>query len=84
MKSKLTIYTQPGCIYCDKLKDFFNTNDIEFEEIDIMKDRDALITIKNDGFRTVPQIYQNGKIFIEGGYNRAIYLGPEKILEMME
>ncbi len=30
----LVIYTKPGCPYCDKARDYYNENNIEFAEYD--------------------------------------------------
>lgn len=39
VKSMLTIYSMPGCGYCDELKDYLKENNIPYTEIDCAKDQ---------------------------------------------
>jgi glutaredoxin len=41
---------------------------IEFEEIRIDQDSEAREFMLGEGHRTVPQIYRDGKLLVEGGY----------------
>jgi len=41
---------------------------VAFEEVRVDLDASAKEFIVNAGHRTVPQIYHNGKVFVEGGY----------------
>lgn len=65
----LTIYSKENCPYCVQAKNLLTRRNIAFEEVRIDKDSSAKEFILNEGHRTVPQIYQNGKLFVEGGYN---------------
>lgn len=65
----ITVYTKPGCGYCDLAKAWLTDNGFEFESIDVTKYPDAMSLIVQDGHRTVPQIYQNGKVLVSGGYS---------------
>jgi glutaredoxin len=40
---------------------------ITFDEINIDLDNDGRTFIKEQGFKTVPQIFHNGELFVEGG-----------------
>jgi glutaredoxin len=40
---------------------------ITFDEINIDLDNDGRTFIKEQGFKTVPQIFYNGELFVEGG-----------------
>lgn len=35
---KVTIYSTPTCHYCHMAKDFFNENNVEYEEFDVATD----------------------------------------------
>lgn len=35
MNRKVKIYTKPECDYCNKVKEFFNNNSIDFHEFDV-------------------------------------------------
>lgn len=39
--AKVTIYTTPSCAYCKMAKKFFEENDVEYEEKDVVDDEDA-------------------------------------------
>ena len=63
----LTLYTKDNCPYCDGAKAILNSMQEEYVEIDINEDgvRDWL---KERGHKTVPQIYWNEQLLVEGGY----------------
>jgi len=46
MADKVKIYTTPTCPYCTTLKKFLANNDVEFEEVDVSKDKQALKEMK--------------------------------------
>ena len=66
---KITIYTTPFCPFCVRAKQFFQQNEMKFEEIDVERNPELRrkISSANNGFRTVPMIFV-GDIFI-GGYD---------------
>lgn len=39
--AKVTIYTTPSCAYCKMAKKFFEENDVEYTEKDVVDDEDA-------------------------------------------
>lgn len=57
-------------------KGFLNNNGFEYEIVAIDKDDEARDFIMNEGHRTVPQIYVNGKV-IDGGWNGLNALGVD-------
>ena len=65
----ITIYSKPACPYCDAAKSYLKENNIPFSEINVMEDSAALKFIKEqEGHKTVPQIYYNNRLLVEGGY----------------
>ncbi len=61
---KVKIYTTPVCVYCITMKDFFEKNKIEFDEIDILEDqKEKEEIIKRSGLSTVPIIEIDGKFY---------------------
>jgi glutaredoxin len=52
----LVIYTKPGCPYCQRARDYFNENGIEFSEYDAQNDKLAY----TGGDLVVPAIVENG------------------------
>jgi glutaredoxin 3 len=65
----LVVYSKDHCPFCDRAKSLLKLKGIAFEEIRIDLDPQAREFIVSQGHRTVPQIYRNGELFVEGGYN---------------
>src|SRR5690625_5048054 len=58
--SKVVIYTKQTCPWCDKLKGWLKDNQIDFKEVDVEKEEEALDYIKSQGLTTVPQVFIDG------------------------
>lgn len=79
----LTIYSKNHCPFCTRAKQLLESKGIAFEEIKIDEDAVAKEFIVGEGHRTVPQIYQNGKLFVEGGYTGLAKLTEDQIKERL-
>jgi glutaredoxin len=75
----LTLYTKDNCGYCLQAKALLKNNDVPFEEVNIETVEDARNFIINEGHRTMPQIYREGKLFVEGGYQGLSDMGIDTI-----
>lgn len=64
----ITVYSKNQCPYCDQAKALLKSKDIVFEEIKIDENSEAREFIVGEGHRTVPQIYQDGKLLVAGGF----------------
>jgi len=64
----LTIYSKTFCPHCINTKHYLKSKNIPFREINIEQDPEAREFIQQQGLRTVPQIFMDGKIFVEGGW----------------
>ncbi len=63
------IYTTPTCVYCKMAKDFFQKNNVAYEEVDVTRDEVALHEMIEKSHQLgVPVIDINGEIFV--GFNR--------------
>jgi glutaredoxin len=60
-------------------KALLKNNDIPFEEVNIDTDDVAREFVINEGHRTMPQIYREGKLFVEGGFAGLSELGVDTI-----
>ena len=80
----ITLYSKPHCTFCEKAKHWLIKNGIAFEAIDISSDESAREFIMAEGHKTVPQIYLNGKILVEGGYTGLSKHEPEQLKEMID
>jgi glutaredoxin len=80
-QTMLTVYSKNNCPFCDKAKHYLKTNGFEYEEIKIDEDPEAREWLINEGHRTAPQIYNNGRLLVEGGYQGLARLNAEQIQE---
>jgi GrxC family glutaredoxin len=68
MSHKVQIYSKFPCPYCIRAKEFFNSKNIAFEEIDLTGNYDEIDKLKErTGHRTFPQIFINDQFV--GGYS---------------
>ena len=69
--SEIIIYSKSNCPFCERAKNLFDSKDLKYNEIILDgKDEEFSKLIKKTGFRTVPQIFINGKCI--GGYSDLI------------
>ena len=80
----LTVYSKTVCPFCVNAKNYLKSKDIPFEEINIEEDDQARQFIVDKGHRTVPQIYFNGELFVEGGFQGLSKLTQADIRERMK
>jgi glutaredoxin 3 len=79
----LTVYSKKHCPFCDRAKALLKNKDIQFEEVKIDEDTTAREFIMEQGHRTVPQIYHQGKLFVEGGFQGLSKLSTDEIRTRM-
>jgi glutaredoxin len=72
------IYTRNSCIYCDMAKALMKENDIDFMEINIDFDNEEKLLLKEQGHKTVPQIYNEVNSHI-GGYTELLDIFKKEI-----
>lgn len=65
----LVIYTKPDCPYCERARDYYNENNIEFIDYDAQNDleRQREMLAYSGGDPTVPCIVEDGK-YIQSGW----------------
>jgi len=49
-------------------KGLLNNKGMEYTEINIEEDSEAMDFIMSEGHRTMPQFYKDGELFVEGGF----------------
>jgi glutaredoxin 3 len=64
----VVVYSKNNCPYCVQAKNLLELKGIKFEEVKIDETPEAREFVVGEGHRTVPQIYQNGKLLVEGGF----------------
>ena len=80
----LTVYSKTACAQCVQAKNYLKSKNIVFNEVNIEKDQQAHDFIMAQGHRTVPQIYFNGSLFVEDGWQGLSKMSAEQILEKIE
>ena len=79
MSTKITIYSKPNCIFCDKAKSMVKNLGFEYEEKMFGKDfttPDELYEAVGKQVRTMPQIIIDDKHI--GGYNELVEYYADK------
>jgi glutaredoxin-like YruB-family protein len=62
---KVRVYSTPECPYCKMVKEFLKEKGVEFEDIDISYDEEAVKELfQKSGRFDVPQIEINGKMIL--------------------
>jgi glutaredoxin 3 len=64
----IVVYSKAHCPFCDKAKALLKLKGVGYTEIRIDEDAAAKDFIVSQGHRTVPQIYKNGELLVEGGF----------------
>lgn len=80
----LTVYSKTACAQCVQAKNYLNSKNIVFNEVNIEQDQKARDFIMAQGHRTVPQIYFNGSLFVEDGWQGLSKMSAEQILEKIQ
>lgn len=79
----LIVYSKNNCSFCVQAKNYLKQKNIEFQEVRIDEDIKAKEFILEKGHRTVPQIYLNDDLFVEGGYQGLIKLTENQLKEKL-
>lgn len=64
-------------------KQYLEQHNLEFETIDITEKPEAREFLLAEGHKTMPQIYHNGKLLVEGGAQALTRLSPSTIRELI-
>jgi len=70
-----TIYSKNNCPFCVQAKQRLKDGGWDYEEINVEENTEARDWLIEQGARTMPQIYHNGKVFCEG------YAGFQKMTD---
>lgn len=79
----LTVYSKANCPFCDQAKNLLKLKNIQFEEVRVDLQPEAREFIMNEGHRTVPQIYKDGRVFVQGGYQGLAKLTEQELKERL-
>lgn len=61
----VTIYSTPTCVYCKMVKKYFASQNVQFSEVDVSRDREAAADlVRKSGQLGVPVIDIDGTIIV--------------------
>ena len=79
----ITVYSKNNCPFCVQAKNLLKLKGFEYEEIKIDEVPEAREFVLAEGHRTVPQIYQDGKLLVEGGF-QGLSRQPAEFWQMLK
>ena len=65
-------------------KQYLERHGFEYEEIRVDTNPKARQFLIDEGHRTMPQIYHNGKLLVEGGGQALVQKDPKLIKELLD
>jgi glutaredoxin len=79
----LTVYSKSNCPFCEQAKALLERKGVEFQVVKIDENLEAKEFLMQQGFRSVPQIFTETKLFVEGGYQGLVSLTEEQFNEKL-
>lgn len=52
----VTVYTLPACVQCDSTKRLLTRNSVDYQEIDLSQDADAMSMVRELGYSAAPVV----------------------------
>lgn len=60
----IIVYSKPNCELCEMTKEFLKEHYVEFEEINVEENEEALENVKAKGFKNLPVVIVSNKGFV--------------------
>ena len=60
MSKKVVVYSKPGCKNCTLLKMWLSSKEIDYNEVDVTQEQNALNKIREAGYSSLPALEVNG------------------------
>ena len=57
----IKVYSKPNCVKCEFTKKYLTDKGIEFEEIDVFENAEALQMLRDKGYSEMPVVDINGE-----------------------
>ena len=57
----ITIYSKPNCVQCEYSKKYLNDKGVEFKEINVFEDEEALKMLRDAGYAHMPVVDIDGE-----------------------
>ncbi len=77
-EKKVKIYSTPTCTYCVALKKYFEKNEVDYEEVNVAEDQEALKEMKEKSGQMGVPVTEIGEDIVIGFDKKTI----EKLLEI--
>lgn len=55
----VTVYSKPNCVQCEMTKEFLKQNNVEFKEVNVFEEEEALELIQLHGFKRLLVVTRN-------------------------
>lgn len=65
----MIVYSKANCPACSQAKALLDSKGIHYEVKMVDRDMEAMDFMVEEGHRSMPQIYKDGKLFVQGGYS---------------
>ena len=59
--NKITVYSKPNCVRCEMAKRYLQDKGVEFKEINVFEDAEALAMLRDEGYSEMPIVDINGE-----------------------
>lgn len=79
----LTVYSKSNCPFCDQAKALLEQKGVEFRVVKVDENPEAREFLMRGGYRSVPQIFADTELFVEGGYQGLAKLTDEEFNERL-
>jgi len=80
--AEVKIFTKSSCPYCTRVKEFFKSKGVAFEEVDLQNKPEELAALKDrTGLRTVPQVFVGEQLI--GGCDDTLALDQKGELDKL-
>lgn len=79
----LKVYSKENCSFCGQAKRLLESKNISYQEVRIDLDSEAREFVLSRGHRTVPQLYLDDQLFVEGGFQGLAKLSDQQLKEKL-
>jgi glutaredoxin len=80
----LVVYSKNNCPECVKAMSFLDSKRVAYEVVKVDEEPAARQFLLDNGHRAVPQIYLDGKLFVEGGFKGLSKLTDEDFARLLK
>ena len=60
--AEITVYSKPDCIKCEMTKRYLTDKGVQFTEVDVLEDTEALQMLRDEGYTELPVVDVNGEV----------------------